>query len=377
LTAIKTGTNTNATFAYDENGLRTRKVVGNEAYDYYYNGSVLIGMLYSTYENSTWTPQRQLKFSYDASGNVVSLGWDWGTSTSYGTPYYYLRNGQGYIVGIMDGSGQTHVTYTYDTWGNPISTVLNNTDPLLAELNPFRYRGYVYDTETNLYYCQSRYYDPSIGRFISPDSLLSTGQGVLGYNMYAYCLNNPINMKDETGNDAGAIWWATMWWLSLVDGLLPIGDAIYVVGGLVCTLFLDGVVGMGGIQNVSMIFDGTADTINNAINSQQLSSGAAPPDPNQLKDKAQQSIDKLMSNKTLTNQTRKVDNYEAPIKGWTAAYQDFYSLDLINVTSQPNGTLVGELSNGTFVNLHTSTSGGVATIEFFDTVKNVLTKIRY
>ena len=64
---------------------------------------------------------------------------------------------------------------------------------------PFRYRGYVYDTETGWYYLQSRYYDPSIGRFISADVLLSTGQGVLGHNSFAYCLGNPVNMADEGG----------------------------------------------------------------------------------------------------------------------------------------------------------------------------------
>ena len=64
---------------------------------------------------------------------------------------------------------------------------------------PFRYRGYVYDTETGLYYVSSRYYDPEIGRFINADGAYDTNQGVLGYNMYAYCLNNPVNMYDPDG----------------------------------------------------------------------------------------------------------------------------------------------------------------------------------
>ena len=68
--------------------------------------------------------------------------------------------------------------------------------------NPLRYRGYVYDRETGFYYLQSRYYDPIKGRFISPDAFVSTGQGILGYNMFAYCLNNPVNFIDSAGNMA-------------------------------------------------------------------------------------------------------------------------------------------------------------------------------
>ncbi|MDD3400156.1 MAG: RHS repeat-associated core domain-containing protein [Eubacteriales bacterium] len=69
----------------------------------------------------------------------------------------------------------------------------------LGANQPFRYRGYVYDSETQWYYLQSRYYNPEVGRFLSSDVLLSTGQGVLGHNSYAYCLNNPINMSDPSG----------------------------------------------------------------------------------------------------------------------------------------------------------------------------------
>jgi RHS repeat-associated protein len=70
----------------------------------------------------------------------------------------------------------------------------------LGEDQPFRYRGYVYDSDTQLYYLQSRYYDPKIGRFISADVLLSTGQGVIGYNSFAYCGNNPVKRFDPAGN---------------------------------------------------------------------------------------------------------------------------------------------------------------------------------
>ena len=71
----------------------------------------------------------------------------------------------------------------------------------MADINPIRYRGYYYDQETGLYHLWSRYYDPLTGRFISADKYTSTGQGMLGYNMFAYCRNNPISRKDAMGTD--------------------------------------------------------------------------------------------------------------------------------------------------------------------------------
>ena len=136
-------------------------------------------------------------FSYDSSGNVVSVDYSSNGGSTF-TTYYYLRNAQNDIVKIIDGSGNTVVQYTYDSWGKPIS-VTGTLASTLGVNQPFRYRGYVYDTETGWYYLQSRYYDPSIGRFISADVYLSTGQGVLGHNAFAYCLNNPVNMSDDSG----------------------------------------------------------------------------------------------------------------------------------------------------------------------------------
>ena len=136
-------------------------------------------------------------FSYDASGNVVSVQFN-------GTEYYYLRNGQGDVVKLIDANGATVVEYTYDTWGKAVTTT-GTLAGTLGLFQPFRYRGYVDDWETGFYYLQSRYYDPTTGRFISADILLSTGQGVLGYNAFAYCLDNPVNMVDDGGARPGII----------------------------------------------------------------------------------------------------------------------------------------------------------------------------
>ena len=108
------------------------------------------------------------------------------------------------MVAIIDADGNAKVQYTYDAWG----TILSISGPMadtLGAVNPITYRGYVYDAETDLYYLESRYYDPAVGRFINADALVSTGQGLLGNNMFAYCLNNPVNGVDPTG--------ALAWWI--------------------------------------------------------------------------------------------------------------------------------------------------------------------
>ena len=99
-------------------------------------------------------------FYYDTDGSPVSMSYN-------GTMYYYVKNLQGDIVGIIDKNGNSFVTYVYDSWGN-ISGEYGES--ALRELNPIRYRGYVYDSETGLYYLQDRYYDPIMVRFINVDN---------------------------------------------------------------------------------------------------------------------------------------------------------------------------------------------------------------
>jgi RHS repeat-associated protein len=199
-------TGTNVTYAYNEDGLRTQKTYNGTTTNYYYNGSVLIGM------QSGNTVQR---FSYDAQGKVVAVDYSENGGSSY-TTYYYLRNAQGDIVKLIDGNRNTVVEYTYDSWGKILATTGSLATTLGAN-QPFRYRGYVYDTETQCYYLQSRYYNPETCRFISSDVLLSTGQGVIGHNAYAYCGNNPIANSDPLG---------TAWWHWAIAGALVVGAAV-------------------------------------------------------------------------------------------------------------------------------------------------------
>ena len=130
-----------------------------------------------------------LYFTYDAEGKPSTV-------TYNGSTYYYVTNLQGDVLYIVDSDGIDVVRYSYNTWGE--CSVLGGT--VLGTLNPFRYRGYVYDQETELYYLQSRYYNPEWGRFINADVFVATGQGFVGNNMFAYCNNNPVMGYDPTGH---------------------------------------------------------------------------------------------------------------------------------------------------------------------------------
>ena len=181
-TMAKSGTTW--TFTYDAGGMRTQRTTGSTSttYNYTYHGSQLTHMTYGS---------NSLHFYYDASGKPLSVVYN-------GTTYYYILSLQGDVVAILNSSGASVVEYTYDAWGKLLTTTGSMASSLGLH-NPLRYRGYVYDQETGLYYLQSRYYNPTIGRFISADIFVSTGQGILGNNMYAYCGNNPISRVDSTG----------------------------------------------------------------------------------------------------------------------------------------------------------------------------------
>ena len=175
-TASKSGTS--ISYAYDLNGLRTSKTVNGVQHEYVYAGGKLLRETYGS---------NVLDFAYTASGAPFSI-------TYNGTTYYYITNLQGDVMYLVNATGTRVAAYTYDPYGR----VLTATGTM-ATVNPLRYRGYYYDTETGLYYVSSRYYDPEIGRFINADVYTSTGQGLLGNNIFAYCNNNPVNNVDPLG----------------------------------------------------------------------------------------------------------------------------------------------------------------------------------
>ena len=120
------------------------------------------------------------------------------------TTGYVLTNSRGDVEALYAGDGTLRARYIYDSWGNTLSVQDGNGQEItnaehIANLNPFRYRGYYFNSETGLYYISSRYYDPEVGRWINADGELSeVGGDIRGYNLFAYCFNNPVNMDDST-----------------------------------------------------------------------------------------------------------------------------------------------------------------------------------
>ena len=152
---------------------------------------------------------KTLDFRYDQSGAPYSLTYTVGSTS---TVYYYITNLQGDVMFLVDGKGNQVAAYAYDPYGKALTS-----SGTMAEINPLRYRGYYQDSETGFYYLQSRYYDPATCRFINADSYASTGQGLIGYNAFAYCNNNPIIAADYDGE-----------WLNIVIGAV-VGAAINVI----------------------------------------------------------------------------------------------------------------------------------------------------
>ena len=184
--------NDSISYTYDPDGIRTSKTVNGTTTKYHVMNGTLLGQ---TKGSDT------IVFLYDEKGN--KYGFDYN-----GTKYYYIFNVQGDVIGILNQSGSQIVSYQYDPWGKVLS-VDGSEAFTIGQINPIRYRSYYYDTETGFYYLQSRYYDPTVRRFLNVDSQLAGTAQVQGYNLFAYCLNNPIMMIDKTGN-----------WPKWVDGVL-------------------------------------------------------------------------------------------------------------------------------------------------------------
>ena len=153
---------------------------------------------------------KSLEFIYDNGGTPYSVIYTHGGTSE---TYYYVLNQQGDVIRIVNGSGATVAEYTYNGWGEILS--VNNKIGTFGTLNPIRYRGYYYDTELNMYYLQSRYYDPVVKRMLcADDEGLTAGASLNDNNLFTYCDNNPVNRADADGEFwhivAGAVVGATI-----------------------------------------------------------------------------------------------------------------------------------------------------------------------
>ena len=183
-------------YKYGADGLRVQKTVGSVVYNYYYSDGVLV--------RQTWG-SNYIDFLYDESGLPYSFVYGTVTNgTVSSQQYYYIKNLQGDITAITDSNGTILAKYTYDVWGKPLSITDGNGNDVsanknhIANINPLRYRGYYYDSEMGVYYLLTRYYDPVTRRFRNADGQLNT-DSLLGFNMFAYCGNNPVMYVDANG----------------------------------------------------------------------------------------------------------------------------------------------------------------------------------
>ncbi len=189
------GNDLSVSYKYDADGLRTEKTVNGVSSKYYYVG----GTLY--YEKRG---AKELYYFYDAHGTLMMIKLYDGESE---LNYYVSTNSRGDVENLYRGDGSIKAHYVYDTWGKVLSVTDENGNEItdannIGLLNPIRYRGYYYDSETGYYYVSSRYYDPEIGRFLNADiqeTLTADFENFSQYNLFAYCFNNPVNMSDETG----------------------------------------------------------------------------------------------------------------------------------------------------------------------------------
>lgn len=239
-------------YKYNAQGIRIEKIVNGLSKKYYVDDSTIL---------AEETNGNTIIYTYGADG---ILGFNYNTRD-----YYYKKNVQGDVLAVLDENGEEIVQYVYDAWGNHKVLVLDNgtykniTESTASEynniavINPIRYRGYYYDNETGLYYLNSRYYDPEIGRFINADDISYVAPDTLnGLNLYAYCGNNPVMNVDPDG---------TLFWFFITaiiagaliggvkngvqayqEGQRGTGLAGAVLGGMVEGAAMGGIMGLGG-----------------------------------------------------------------------------------------------------------------------------------
>uniref|UniRef100_UPI0040570159 RHS repeat domain-containing protein n=1 Tax=Acetatifactor sp. TaxID=1872090 RepID=UPI0040570159 len=169
-------------YTYNANGIRTSKIVGGVKHTYKLEGARIV--------QEDWGSS-QIVPLYDNEDSICGILYNQ-------VPYYFRKNLQGDIIAITDKYGETVARYTYDAWGKCTIVDLARAHEI-ATINPFRYRGYYYDSETALYYLQSRYYDPTLGRFVNADDVRFLGSTPIYANIFAYCANNLPNTIDSGG----------------------------------------------------------------------------------------------------------------------------------------------------------------------------------
>ena len=201
----------NINLYYDLSGRRIKKVNGNKVTHYLYDEQGRL--LREKFEGSD-VPY--ITYMYDSSGAVGFMlpyaVYDLGKRHINERPFYYVKDITGNIRKIVDSNGKCVIKYDYDAWGRVINTEYSDTlytiwenayfsAYSIGQLNSLIYKDYYYDKDLELYCLQTRYYDPTVCRFISPDHPdYLDYESINGLNLYAYCLNSPVMYYDPTGH---------------------------------------------------------------------------------------------------------------------------------------------------------------------------------
>ena len=229
---IQIGTNT---YEYNSSNIRTKKTVGTKVHTYTLdNINIIKEHILDTTNNIDVT----LEYIYDQSNQLVGV-------VEGNNVYYYDKDATNEIKGLVDTNGNYVVKYTYTAYGEVEKDILVNTN--ISTYNPFMYKGYYYDVETNLYYCKSRYYSPELCRWISPDSIeYLDPSSINGINLYAYCGNDPVNYFDPSGH--APQWLQIAGWVGLGVGILVCCVAIGILTAGVGTATFLGAVAVGAAK---------------------------------------------------------------------------------------------------------------------------------
>ena len=266
-------------FAYNDAGLRISKTANDVTTHYVYDGSLLA---------AEYTDSDTIVYIYDAYGSPIGFAY---RSSSYSEDtwdvYWYEKNLQGDIVAVYNSAGTLLMSYKYTAWGETTRYYSNGGGTTTAAKNNLTYRGYYYDSDLSMYYLQSRYYDPVIGRFINadiPDVITATPTALTDKNLFAYCDNNPVMRTDEDGMFWGTVFdvislgmsvvevWANPYdpwaWAGLIGDAIDLLPIVSGVGEATDVLRIatktDDIIDLADdIHDTANLVDGTVDTYKN------------------------------------------------------------------------------------------------------------------
>lgn len=234
LTSYTIGTTT-YDYTYNDQGVRVSKTFDGITTEYFVDGYNVL---------AEKTGNMVIYYTYDADNSLISMNY-------LNNEYFYIKNMQGDIIRMVDKDGETVAEYRYDAWGNIVYR-----SGLVSDINPYRYRGYRFDLETGLYYLNSRYYDSSIGRFISADSInYLNPSSSSGLNLYAYCESNPVMNIDRDGHSWESFWNGVgNWWddnwdivagVALTVTFAAVSISTFGLGAVAIGMVVGGMIGTG------------------------------------------------------------------------------------------------------------------------------------